>query len=89
MVKNSVDADVPEELPSRLIDHVQVDVEVVLGDARMSISDLTRLDRGDIVKLDRKLSEAAEIRVNGRRIARGEIVSVDERFAVRVTEIGD
>lgn len=89
MVKKTVDADLKEELPSRLIDHVEVDVEVVLGDARMSISDLTKLDRGDVVKVDRKLSEAAEIRVNGRRIARGEIVSVDDKFAVRITEIGE
>lgn len=89
MVKKTAEAGLQDELPSRLIDHVEVEVEVVLGDARMSVSDLTKLDSGDVVKLDRKLSEAAEIRVNGRRIARGEIVSVDDKFAVRVTEIGD
>lgn len=77
-----------EELPSRLIDHVEVEVEVVLGDARLSVAELTGLKHGDVLPLNRKLSEAAEIHVNGRVIAHGEIVSVDENFAVRVTEIG-
>ena len=76
------------ELSSRVIDHVQVELDVVLGEARLSIAELSRLDCGDLVPIDRKLSEAAEIRVNGRPIARGEIVSVDDKFAVRITEIG-
>ncbi|HTN14549.1 MAG TPA: FliM/FliN family flagellar motor switch protein [Sphingomonadaceae bacterium] len=76
------------ELPSRLIDHVEVDVEVILGEARLCVAELAALSKGDLVKVDRTLGEAAEIRVNGRVIARGEIVSVDEKFAVRVTEIG-
>lgn len=76
------------ELPTRLIDHVEVDVEVILGEARLCVAELAALAKGDLVPVDRKLGEAAEIRVNGRVIARGEIVSVDEKFAVRVTEIG-
>jgi flagellar motor switch protein FliN/FliY len=78
----------PGELPARLIDHVEIELEVLLGDARLTVSELSRLKPGDVVPIDRKLSEAAEIRVNGRVIARGEIVSVDDKFAVRVTEIG-
>jgi flagellar motor switch protein FliN/FliY len=78
----------PEELPSRLIDHVEIELEVLLGDARLTVSELSKLGPGDVVPIDRKLSEAAEIRVNGRVIARGEIVSVDDKFAIRVTEIG-
>jgi len=79
----------PEELPSRLIDHVEIELEVLLGDARLTVSQLSKLKPGDVVAIDRKLSEAAQIRVNGRVIARGEIVSVDDKFAVRVTEIGE
>jgi len=78
----------PAPLPPRLIDHVEVEVEVLLGDARLTVSELTALQSGDLLPVDRKLSEAADIRVNGRVIARGEIVSVDDKFAVRVTEIG-
>ena len=88
MVDNDSETPEPTELPARLIDHVEVEVEVILGEARLSVADLARLEPGDLVPLDRKLSEAAEIRVNGRVIARGEIVSVDEKFAIRVTEIG-
>lgn len=77
------------ELPTRLIDHVEVDVEVILGEAHLCVAELAALAKGDLVPVDRRLGEAAEIRVNGRVIARGEIVSVDEKFAVRVTEIGE
>ncbi len=88
MVKSSGETVEPAELPARLIDHVEVEIEVILGEARLSVAELTRLEAGDVVPIDRKLSEAAELRVNGRVIARGEIVSVDDKFAVRVTEIG-
>jgi flagellar motor switch protein FliN/FliY len=74
--------------PVKLIDHVEVEVEVVLGEARLTVADLNRLAAGDVLPVDRTLAEAADIRVNGRVIARGEIVTVDDRFAVRVTEIG-
>jgi len=76
------------ELPPRLIDHVEVELEVLLGEAKLSVVELSALRQGDILPVDRKLSEAAEIRVNGRMIARGEIVSLDDKFAIRVTEIG-
>jgi len=83
-------AELPEEeLPQRLIDHVEVELEVLLGDATLSVAQLTRLKRGDVLPVDRKLSEAAEIRVNGRVIARGEVVAAEDRFAIRVTEIGE
>ena len=68
MVKNVGAPPEPAELPTRLIDHVEVEVEVILGDARLSVAELARLEPGDFVAVDRKLSEAAEIRVNGRVI---------------------
>jgi len=90
MVKEKTTPEEPTaELSSRLVDHVEVEVDVVLGEARLPISRLSALDRGDVVPLDRKLSEAAEIRVSGRVIAHGEIVTVGDRFAVRVTGIGE
>ncbi|OJW72041.1 MAG: hypothetical protein BGO57_01905 [Sphingomonadales bacterium 63-6] len=76
------------ELPARLIDHVEVDLEVILGEARLSVAELAALAKGELVPVDRMLTEAAEVRVNGRVIARGEIVSVDDKYAIRVTEIG-
>lgn len=79
----------PDEYPARLIDHVEVEVEVLLGDAKLTVSQLARLTTGEVVPIDRKLNEAAELRVNGRVIARGEIVTVDDKYAIRVTEIGE
>lgn len=88
MVDNESPSAETAELPPRLIDHVEIEVEVILGEGRLSVAELNRLQPGEVVPIDRKLNEAAEIRVNGRVIARGEIVSVNEKFAVRVTEVG-
>lgn len=76
------------ELPTRLFEHVEVTVEAVLGDCIMKVADIAKLNAGDVLELDRQLNEAVEIRVNGRIIGCGEIVSVDEKFAVRITRIG-
>ena len=89
MVENSNPANGAGKAPAKLIDHVEVEVEAILGEARLTVAALNRLAAGDILPIDRKISEAADIRVNGRVIARGEIVTVDDKFAVRVTEIGD
>lgn len=78
-----------DKAPARLIDHVEVDVEVLLGDARLTVAELNKLATGDVLPVERSIAEAADIRVNGRVIARGEIVTVDGKFAVRVTEIAD
>ena len=72
-----------------LIDHVEVEVDVLLGVARLTVAQLNQLKGGDTLPIDRKVSEAADILVNGKIIARGEIVTVDDKFAIRVTEIGD
>ena len=89
MVKEPAIEEQTQELAARLIDHVKVEIEVVLGEAQLSVSELSSLEQGAVLPVDRKMSEAADIRINGRVIARGEIVSVDDKFAVRVTQIGD
>lgn len=71
------------------IDHIEVDVEALLGDASMTVAQLNQLAEGDVVRLDRQVNEPVAIRVNGRVIGRGEIVTVNDCFAVRVTQIGE
>ncbi|HVL70853.1 MAG TPA: flagellar motor switch protein FliN [Beijerinckiaceae bacterium] len=66
---------------------VPVTVSAVLGSARMPVSDLLRLVPGAVLELDRKVGEAIDIFVNNRRVARGEVVLVDERLGVTMTEI--
>ena len=66
---------------------VPVTVSAVLGKSAMEVSQLLKLGRGTIVELDRKVGEAIDIYVNNRLVARGEVVIVDERLGVTMTEI--
>jgi len=66
---------------------VQVSVSAVLGKTHMEVSELLKLGRGAIVELDRKIGEAIDIYVNNRLVARGEVVVVEDRLGVTMTEI--
>jgi flagellar motor switch protein FliN len=66
---------------------VPVTVSAVLGKSAMEVSQLLKLSRGTIVELDRKVGEAIDIYVNDRLVARGEVVLVEERLGVTMTEI--
>ncbi len=66
---------------------VPVQVSAVLGKASMPISQLIKLGRGAILELDRKVGESVDIVVNNRLVARGEVVVVDERIGITMTEI--
>lgn len=72
----------------RLVDHVEVLCEAVLGSGSLTIGQLDRLTPGETLLLDSSPADPADIRVNGKVIARGEVVTVDNRFAIRITEIG-
>ena len=66
---------------------VPVNIQAVLGRANMEVASLLRLTRGSVIELDRKVGEAIDIYVNNRLVARGEVVVVDERLGVTMTEI--
>lgn len=66
---------------------VPVRISVVLGRARIPVSSLLKMDVGSVVELDRQVGEAVEIYVNERLVARGEIVLVENRLGVTMTEI--
>ncbi|CAN7254636.1 flagellar motor switch protein FliN [Caulobacter sp. BE254] len=66
---------------------VPVNISAVLGRAHMSVAQLLQLQAGSILELDRKVGEAIDIYVNNRLVARGEVVVVDERLGVTMTEI--
>lgn len=72
----------------RLVDHVEVICEAILGSGTITIGQLDKLVPGETLVLDSSPADPAEIRVNGKVIARGEVVTVDDRFAIRLTEIG-
>jgi flagellar motor switch protein FliN len=66
---------------------VPVQVSAVLGRARMEINDLLKIGPGTVLELDRKVGEAIDIYVNNRLVARGEVVLVEEKLGVTMTEI--
>ena len=77
--RNAVELDAVYDVP--------VQLSAVLGRANMQVSQLLKLGRGAIVELDRKVGEAIDIYVNNRLVARGEVVIVEERLGVTMTEI--
>ena len=66
---------------------IPVKVSAVLGQATMQVNQLLKLGRGAVVELDRRVGEAIDIYVNNRLVARGEVVIVDDRLGVTMTEI--
>ncbi len=66
---------------------IPVTVRAVLGTAEMQIHQLLKLGRGAVVELDRKVGDAVDIYVNDRLVARGEVVIVEDKLGVTMTEI--
>jgi flagellar motor switch protein FliN/FliY len=66
---------------------VPVQVSAVLGRTRMEVGDLLKLGPGAVLELDRRVGEAIDIYVNNRLVARGEVVLVEDKLGVTMTEI--
>jgi len=79
----------PKKMASDLeaVYDVPVTVQAILGKSAMEVSDLLKLGKGTVVQLDRKVGEAIDIYVNDRLVARGEVVLVEDRLGVTMTEI--
>ncbi len=75
------------EINLNLILEVSVTVALEVGRARMSVRELLQLAPGAIVELDRLAGEPLDVLVNGVRIARGEVVVVNEKFGIRLTDV--
>lgn len=74
-------------LGARSLADVNVTIEAVLGQSAMTVSQLLALRPGDVVDLDTALNGQVELTLNGKVIAKGELVAVDDRFGVRIAEI--
>jgi flagellar motor switch protein FliN/FliY len=72
-----------------LIQNVAVSVSVEVGRASLRIRDLLRLSQGSVVELDRIAGEPVDVCVNNTVIARGEVVLVNERYGIRLTQVVD
>ena len=76
-----------KELNLESLYDVVVDVSVVLGSAKMSLNDLLKLSKGAVIELDKMIGEPVDIYVNSKQVAKGEIVIVDDKIGVTLTEI--
>jgi len=70
-----------------LLLNVALGVSAELGRCTMRVSDVLKLGKGSLVELDRLAGAPIDVLVNGRLVARGDVVAVDDRFGVRLTEI--
>lgn len=69
------------------VSDIPVSISVVLGKTSMQVQQLLKLGRGAVVELDRKVGEPVDILVNNRLVARGEVVVVEDKIGVTMTEI--
>jgi flagellar motor switch protein FliN/FliY len=90
---DDIEAYSPEEQGARVasdleaVSDVPVQVSAVLGRSRMDVGELLRLGPGTVLELDRRVGEAIDIYVNNRLVARGEVVLVEDKLGVTMTEI--
>ena len=79
--------DVADDVDLDSISDIPVEISAVLGSCTMAVSQLLKLGSGAVVTLDRKVGEPIEIFVNNRLVAKGEVVIVENKIGVTMTEI--
>lgn len=84
---NGMDDALPVVKDLESVYDIPVQISAVLGKTSMQVSSLLKIGRGSVVELDRKVGEAIDIYVNNRLVARGEVVVVEDRLGVTMTEI--
>ncbi len=70
-----------------LILDIPMQISVQLGSVRMYVRDLLQLGQGSVVELDKMAGEPMEVLVNNKLVARGEVVVVNEKFGIRLTDV--
>ena len=69
-----------------LISNLEVEIDVVVGTAKLNVSDLYDLKDGSVMRLDQDVDTLVDVRVNGNVVARGILSVVEDNFAVKITE---
>jgi flagellar motor switch protein FliN/FliY len=85
----TANADGESSVQLDLIQNVAVSISVEVGRSSLRIRDLLRLGQGSVVELDRVAGEPLDVCVNNTVIARGEVVLVNERYGIRLTQVVD
>jgi flagellar motor switch protein FliN/FliY len=74
-------------LPISLLSDVELEVTVQLGQTSKNVREILELGPGQVIELDRLAGDAVDILVNGRLVAKAEVVVIGENFGVRITEL--
>ena len=69
--------------------HIPVKVTLEVASAEISLGDLMQAESGSVIELDKMAGEALDVRVNGRLLARGEVVVVNGKYGLRLVEVLD
>ncbi|AMV35171.1 Flagellar motor switch protein FliN [Pirellula sp. SH-Sr6A] len=77
----------PEKVSIDLLRDVQLELKIELGRTRMSLDEILRLRKGSVITLDKLAGDPVDIFVNGRLVARGEVLVLNDNFCVRVAEL--
>ncbi|HLT19715.1 MAG TPA: FliM/FliN family flagellar motor switch protein [Thermomicrobiales bacterium] len=75
-------------LPTSVLSNVEVPVAAVLGSARLTVRDIITMRPGTLIQLDRMAGESVDLRINNVTVAGGEVIVIDDRYAVRINAIG-
>lgn len=86
-VKSEVTGSSNAEVDLKAVYDVPLSISVVLGKAVMKVNQLVKLTRGSVVELDRKVGESVDVFVNDRLVAKGEIVLIENKIGVTLTEL--
>lgn len=76
-----------QKLPLEFLNDVPLKLTVELGNGKISIRELLQLGHGTVFELDKLAGEPLEVKINSRLISRGEVVVVNDRYAVRLTDV--
>ena len=76
-----------QERPLQAVYHVPVKISAVLGKAVLPVNQLLKLSRGAVIELDRRVGDPIEVYVNDRLVAKGEVVIIEDRLGITMTEI--
>ena len=87
VLAESGEAAAQETVSLETVYDIPVQISVVLGKTSMQVNQLLKLGRGAVIELERKVGEPIDIYVNNRLVARGEVVVVEDRIGVTMTEI--
>jgi len=90
-----MDDNTDEKLPPKMVESksiavlqdIEVRLSVEIGSTKLKIHELLSLNEGSVVELDRESTEPVDILVNGTLLARGDVVTLGERFGIRISEI--